>query len=233
MGGKIHKSYVLVNKLVLALFFVVPAMFVIFSAAGYRFDLRDKAIFQTAMIVVKALPKNTVLSINGQVHSSDNLWRVNNLTPGAYDIEVSKPGYNIWSNSVNIEAGQTALFEDVVLFLTQPVETVVDNNDEKTKFVRELTNQKINETLTNDQNEIVFEGNLVTRYSKEIFNAQLYSDNAHITFIADNEFHVIDIDGSNDFTLFKLKNDSKYLILNGGQNILCLDGEKLRMVKIR
>lgn len=221
------------NKLLLILFFVAAAVFVIFSAAGYRFELRDKEIFQTAMIVVKALPKNTVLSINSQVHSSENLWRVSNLTPGAYDIEVSKPGYNVWTNSVNLEAGQTALYEDVILFLLEPVESAVENNNERTKFVKEFNNQKINEELTNDQNEIILDGDLVTRYSKKIFNAQIYSDNAHITFIAGNEFHVIDIDGSNDVTLFKLKNNSKYLLLNGGQNVLCLEGDKLRMLKIR
>ncbi len=185
------------------------------------------------MIVVKALPRNTVLTVNSKVYEPDNLWRIPNLNPGEYSLEVSKPSYNPWSHTVKIEAGQTAIFEDVVLFLLKPTETPIENNTEKAKLISDLNNQRTDTSVVVEDNEITFDGELVTRYSKDIFNAKLYADEAHITFIADNQFHVIDLDGSNDLALFSLKNDSKYLLLNGGQTVLCLEGDKLRQVRIR
>ena len=233
MSNKIHKSVSLIGRIALVVMFVVAATMVILSAAGYRLELTNKEFVQTAMIAVKALPRNANLTINGQIYEPDNLWRINNLNPGRYDIEVSKPTYNSWEKTVTIEAGQNALYEDVILFLTKPTESPVDSNTEKSRLVTDLNNQKPATELVHNKNEIYFDSNLVTRYSSEIFNAQVYSDNAHVTFISGDKFHVIDLDGSNDNVLFDLKNDSKYILLNGGQNVLCLEGDKLRMMKIR
>jgi len=233
MSNKIHKSISIIAKIVLAIAFAISATLVILSASGYQIELTKGGIVQTAMIVVKALPKQAVLSINGKIYEPDNLWRVPSLPAGNYTIEVSKPNYNIWTKSVYVDAGQTALYEDVILFLLKPIETAVENNSEKSKFINDLNNQKTDSALIVTNNEILLEGSLVTRFSKPIYNAKIFPDDAHITFISDNQFHIIDIDGSNDIALFDLKNDAKYLFVGSGQSVLCLEGDKLRQVRIR
>ena len=82
--------FLLVMKTVLACIFLVATTVVILSAAGYRLQLEDRSLVQTAMIVVKSLPKGATLTVNGKVEEGSTNWRVGGLQPGVYSVVVKK-----------------------------------------------------------------------------------------------------------------------------------------------
>ncbi len=223
--------FLLVMKTVLACIFLVATTAVILSAAGYRLQLEDRSLVQTAMIVVKSLPKGATLTVNGKVEEGSTSWRVGGLQPGVYSVVVEKDGYRTWEQTVQVDPGQTALFEDVVLFSKEPVVANIDGKQNE-GFVSRLTNSISDNDVVANGVELHYLGRLVTRLSSPISNARLYPDNAHIAYICDGGFWVVDLDGSNNQRLFDVASNSPYVFLNGGRQVLFQENDLLKTATI-
>lgn len=220
-----------IMKTVLVCLFFVAAIIVILSAAGYRLQPDSRLVVQTSMIVVKSLPKGTTLTVNGKTEEGFTNWRVGSLQPGSYNVTVAKEGYRAWERTLQIDPGQTALFEDVLLFLNEPVIADIEGNQNE-GFVSRLTNSESDSDIVIDGPELYYLGTLVTRLSGPISNARLYPDGAHIAYIYDNGFWVTDLDGSNSERLFDIAGDSPYVFLNGGRQILFQNNALLKTATI-
>jgi len=236
MKEKTKRILSLSLKIILIVIFMLSAAAVIFTASGYKIEIKSKKVIQTSMIVIKVLPRDSDVKINGEIQSKDNTIRAANLQPGKYIIDVSRANYRNWENEVLLDAGQTALFEDIVLFLKNPlIESVssIDQSNYSSRLNRPRTNDNIQVKNNKVYNELYFNEKLITRISGSIANAQLYPDDAHISFISDNKLHIIDIDGKNDNVLFKITKDSPYVFLDGGTKVLFQEGMDLKIATIR
>jgi len=82
-------------------------------------------------------------------------------------------------------------------------------------------------------NELWRDNKLVTRVSQEIFKPRTYRDDQHISFISSGWLHIIDIDGTNDYTPVQLDENSNYLFINKGMTLVYKKGDMVSALKIR
>jgi len=222
-----------IGMVLIPVVFLMTTTYIILLASGYKIEFSKGDIIQTGVIVVETKPKTATLYVNGTSYATGGSWDLTGLISGTYSLKVSADDYFTWGKQIALTEGQVALYENVVLFLREPVTTTVDGNSEKADLVSDLNTQTPDSRVAIEDNEIWFDGAMVTRLSSEPYNVQVYPDDAHLSFIANNKFHVIEIDGGNDVTLFDLQNDADYLFLNNGGNVLCLEGDSLKTVEIR
>lgn len=222
-----------VAKIILFIAFAVSATYIILNAAGYKINISNREIVQTSMIIVKAQPKGAILKLDGALQNNlTNSWRLVGLQPGIHEIAITKDGYQDWNKSVNLEPSQTAIYENVLLFL-KDASVIELGEDTNTNLVSKLKQTKPDDRIIIKDSEMSFEGMLVTRLSTQISNPQVYPDDYHITFISDNFLHAIDIDGANDQKLVSMPNDAQYLFLDSGSRVLFQDGDKVKIATIR
>lgn len=235
MNNKVKKALSLAAKILLVFIFLFVAVLTILSAAGYKIELASKEVVLTSMIAVKATPRNATLFIDGV--QKDSLytasWRVGGLTPGKYKIRVEALGYHTWEQDVEIKAGETSINEDVTLFLVEP--TIEElSADTSGGVVSKLNNATKNEDIVvSKDNEIFYNGILVTRLLKPINNVQIYPDEMHMSYISEGKLHIVDIDGSNDIVLISMPDDAPYLFLNGGTQVVYQTDDKIQKATIR
>jgi len=221
-------------RALLAIVFIVAALLIILSASGYRLQIAQRKVVQTAMVVVKALPRDTQVILDGEVQnsSSSTLWRITNLEAGKHEVAVKKDGYITWGHQTVLEPGQTALYQDVLLFLQKPNIEIVSENDQSGLIAR-LKQSKPETRIIIKNNELYLDDIFVSRFLSTVTNPQLLADEAHISYITNNKFHVIDIDGTNDVELFGIPDNSPYILLNGSSQVLFQDGTTLKTATIR
>lgn len=227
------KIFSVTAKIIIVIVFFICATYVILNAAGYKIIISRRSIVQTSMIVIKALPKGVILTVDGAVQNNTlSSWRVSGLQPGNHEIEIKKAAYNKWTKSLYIEPGQSAIYENISLFLDEPTITTI-GEDIDSNLVTKLNQTKKGERIAIINNEISLDGVLVTRLSTSLTNPQIFPDNYHISYIADNYLHIIDIDGTNDNKILAIPNDSQYIFLDGGSSIVYQDGDKVKIATIR
>jgi hypothetical protein len=113
--------------------FVVMTTFFSLYAAGYRFSLasimRGEALIQrTGILVLDSKPRGAEISLWRQFRGvlfDDNVlrnknlrtpYKIKNLLPGEYVLNLELDGYWPWQQRVNIYSGQSSYVEDIVLF---------------------------------------------------------------------------------------------------------------------
>lgn len=210
--------------------FVILSASVALTASGYQFDWDNKTLTRTGLLYLAGNPKSVTVEVNRKIVSDRLPLRLPTVLPGEYRINISKPGYVTWSKTFSIEPGEARAETEITLFLEEPeISTVTDPEMiEKVKIPHAIS------SLINER-EIIYRDNIVTRVSTTIQDAALGSDRAHIFFQNDRVIKVIEIDGSNETSLYEMQNDniSNLLIANGGKEILLLDGVEVRRSRVR
>lgn len=211
---------------ILIVSFCFFAFLIILKANGYQFDYRYWRIEKTGMIILDGQPKNVVIKLN-QKYLEAFPERISNLNPGFYHIVISKDRYHLWQENINLQAGQAVEREEIILFYSEPIEN--QNYKEITAETILKEYQDYNKNLLIKDNEIFYRDQLVSRFSQNIISAALAPDNNHIFFQQNNELHVMDINGTNNITLFKL-NSSEPIIFTFRENskvIIYLDSGQI------
>lgn len=103
----------------LALFFATGIPLVFFSA-GYRLRLETLSITRSGGLYVKSVPQDAEIRINGKPIPNDSGILnsgtfVTGLTPGKYNLEVSKEGYHPFTATAEISPLQADSFEKLTL----------------------------------------------------------------------------------------------------------------------
>lgn len=82
---------------------VVPlgTVLVILFAKGYRPDLKKGEIRATGLLVAHSYPEGAQVHVNGELKSATNTTV--NLSPGNYEVRISKDGYNPWIKDLVIQ----------------------------------------------------------------------------------------------------------------------------------
>jgi hypothetical protein len=97
---------------------LVVGTVVILFAQGYNFDFKERTLTKTGIISVSSLPPQASVYINGQLVTATNNT-IDNLSPGTYNIRVTKDGYTPWEKEVEVKKEVVTPLE-IVLFRSVP-----------------------------------------------------------------------------------------------------------------
>jgi hypothetical protein len=103
------------------LIFSVAAPFFVLSIRGYVFDLESRQFVKTGILVAKTQPKGAIVELAGP----ENLKTKTNkairfLTPGDYQVTVSKENFVTWQKTLSIKGGLVnSLGQDYLYLLPQ------------------------------------------------------------------------------------------------------------------
>ena len=191
------------------------------------------------MIFLKTDPKVADIYLNNQLKLTKSPARLTDLYQGRYDIRVTKDGYFDWKKTVEVTAGLATENEDIVLFLKNPQQLPVIQ--EETDSFNKLPSKFLNTDLEiRSEAEIwikEYKNNddlLVTRLSIPIKKAAYYSDKKHILFQTKNRISVMDLDGSNIIKLAELNSEDsvEFIVDDSGQFLYYRDKEEIKKLKI-
>jgi hypothetical protein len=224
--------YNLLPQTLIAIIFIMVAIWVILTAAGFKIEIKNRRLVQTSLIAVKSDPRDAVLSIDGQIQIGNSPWRVPNIVPGNHYIEVAKIGYVKWSKNIQLAPGETALLDSPLLFLEVPIAKEL-SSDEQSSLLEKINNIEQDSRIVVSDNELRVDSILVTRLSTNISQARFYQDENHISFVSGGWLHIIDIDGANDYTPAKMSDNDNYLFVDKGNTAIVKRGEKLESIAIR
>jgi predicted XRE-type DNA-binding protein len=211
---------------ILIISFCFFAFLIILKANGYQFDYRYWRIEKTGMIILDGQPKNVDIKLN-QKYLSDFPERISNLSPGYYSINIFKDDYHSWQEDIHLEAGQAVAREKIVLFYQEPIENKNYQQIPAATILDEY--QSANKKLIVKDREIFYQDKLISRFSQDIDSAALTSDGNHIVFQQNNGLHVMDINGTNNITLFNLSSSEPIIFTfrESGKVIIYLDAGQI------
>lgn len=102
------------NFLMITLVFAATYIFVVFGAYSYKYDVKTGQVIQDGLVYIASAPNGATVKVNGKTQSNTNTRL--SLPEGKYDLEISKPGYQTWNRSFELEGGQVLRFDYAVLF---------------------------------------------------------------------------------------------------------------------
>ncbi len=202
------------------------------KANGYQLNWRYWKLIKTGMIVLDGDPQDVSIKIN-QKYLEGLPLRMANVSPGSYEIIVSKDGYHSWQKNFEVPAGKAVTATDIVLFIQLAKDTPTPANLDAQQVLSEYQNRA--ESIEIKGSEIYWRGNLVTRFASPVLAAAMYPDNQHLVFQQDNEIRVIELDGTNNILLFSLQSSEPSAISfrDNGRTLIFLDGGQIKAKTIR
>ncbi len=108
--------------------FLVTAPLIIGYTAGYRYHFKQHRIVKTGGLFVATDPKDATIEINGTLRNETSPASILNLTPGDYDVRVTKNGYWPWAKRLPVESERMTFASAIVLFKNQ-LPTLVKSGD--------------------------------------------------------------------------------------------------------
>lgn len=208
--------------------FVVTAFFVITYAAGFKVDIVNRQIKQTAMLDVQTRIKDSKIFLNGEEKGVESMV-ARDLEPGTYEVKVSKEGYHDWIKKVDLRPGQAETLNDIALFLVEP--KIEDFQSDMNSTL--LTRLSDTDNLSTQSGELFQNGVFVTRLSSDIKSPSWYPDRKYIAFTADKKLKIIEIDGTNQVDLLPKDSDSPVVFVNSGVSVIFENEGKIRRATIR
>ncbi len=85
------------------LFLIAGTIFAVFYGRGYRLDFGQGSpkVSKTGLLVATSLPDGAQVFINGNLTTATN--NTLDLTPGEYDVKITKEGYFPWEKKMKVE----------------------------------------------------------------------------------------------------------------------------------
>jgi len=144
------------SKIRLYFFIFCSIVFILFTplillyANGYRFDRKEKTFIKTGSLFINSYPREAAVIINGKQQKATKwldpfsfFWKlfgsakyggetptiINNLSPGKYEIEVVKNGFQKWRKEAIIKPNLTTHFEKIQLFFEKPELKTIDEGE--------------------------------------------------------------------------------------------------------
>lgn len=109
----------LILSVCILLFLLIGTILLIFYGEGYRLDFSNnhKIVAGTGLLVATSLPDGAQVQINGHLTTATN--NTLNLSPGTYDVKISKDGYFPWEKTIVIQ-NEVVSKAEATLFPTAP-----------------------------------------------------------------------------------------------------------------
>lgn len=216
----------------MSLSFIFFSGLIILKANGYQLNWRYWKLIKTGMIVLDGDPQDVSIKIN-QKYLEGMPLRMANVSPGSYEITVSKDGYHSWQKNFEVPAGKAVTATNIILYLQPAKDAQTPTNLNAQQVLNEYQNRA--EGIEIKDTEIYWQGNLVTRFDSQILAAVMYPDSEHLVFQQGNEIRIIDLDGTNNILLFNLQSSEPSAITfrDNGRTLVFLDGGQIKAKVIR
>ena len=231
---KNHKlSYFIFIWLMTFTLFISIAFGVIFHSLGYRYNKTTNKIELTGLLVIKTIPKEADVYIDGKKIIDKTPLRISNLLPKSYNIRVVKDGFIEWEKTFNIESGKASVFEDIYLF--NNIFTNRELNDEDAKlFEKKIDNniQIINssEIYIKIDLDLIF----VTRFSQNVNTAQSILNNKYVLYQIEKGVFIGDLNNQNIIPVVSLPNsDISQFRMISDEILLIKQNDKIVKIEIR
>lgn len=219
----------------LSLIFILGALLLVLKAYGYKINFPAGKIQKTSILFIKSDPKDAEVKINGKLVTQKTPYRLDQVLPGKYYVEVNKEGYLTWQTTVEIAPGWVSEFDKIVLFLKEPKISQLQAENEKKLLDLEVKNEGP-KVIEIKGSELWVEDQLVTRFSDNLISAKWYPDENHILVLQKNqqsEIKILELDGQNITRLVLAEDISKFAITDLGRRLIYQDGQNFLEAKIR
>lgn len=231
--NKFSKVIGLISWLMFSLLVIFVAVYLLLIANGYKINYKNRSIQKTGMIYIESQVEDVKIYINEILESEKSPFKKGDLDTGRYDIRVSSDGYQSWLKTAFVSQGQTEAYDNIILFLINPVPIDVGENEKSslTLMVEDWPPKGLE--IKNDS-EVWFNDVFITRFSKSVKQLSWHTDLKHIFVQVADTIVIMEPDGTNVTNLVKLGSDqpSKFIVLNNGQELLYQDGEQVKKVRI-
>lgn len=129
--------------IVLITSFVFLATFLIVFANGYNLNTKSMHLQKTGIIALYGKTDNPVnVSVNNTEKSVNLPKKYSRLTPGRYNVKISKNNYQDWFLIVDLEGGQAISIDNITLFYKPENVNMATSEAKKEKIIDEHNKQK-------------------------------------------------------------------------------------------
>ena len=97
--------------------FLVAGPLLVLYTAGYRYNFSNGQVLRTGVLSITTSPRGVDIAIDGEAVGQRTPQVLKQITPGEYEITLSKDGYHTWSGMVDIVSGETSQLQTIQLFL--------------------------------------------------------------------------------------------------------------------
>lgn len=104
--------------------FLVTAPLIIGYTAGYRYHFKQRRIVKTGGVFIATDPKGAAININESPRQETTPASILNLTPGEYQVRITKEGYWPWEKRLSVESERVTFADPVLLFKNESSELV-------------------------------------------------------------------------------------------------------------
>lgn len=105
--------------------FLILAPIIVLYVRGISYNFSTKSFVKTGILAVSIEPPNAEVFLGGQ-KKRDSQGNISFLTPGEYQVQIQKAGYQPWGKRLMITAGQVTWasppYNSIDLFLSAPVQ---------------------------------------------------------------------------------------------------------------
>lgn len=107
----------IIRKIILGVIFFAVLVSLIAVARGYRFNLSQRELSSTGILVANSSPDGAKVFVNGELKGATNSTII--VQPGDYRVEIKKDGYTSWAKDLKIK-GELVVKVDALLFPQNP-----------------------------------------------------------------------------------------------------------------
>lgn len=211
----------------------VLSAYLILLTYGYKINWQSYKIQKTSIIYLESEPVDANVYLNGEFLANSTPIKVNEVFSGRYDVRLTHPLYEDWNKTYFVEPDYISKDSDIVMILKNRKQIEVTEN-EKEMYKTQIERHTSNPLVIKNENEIFFEDIFVTRFSKKIINAVLYTDKKHIIYQISDGIYFMDSDGTNIIKLVDLNTEEKIMITTSddGKYLVFDDGKSMQKVQI-
>ncbi len=208
--------------------FILCAVVIVIYAAGYKINVQNKNITQTALINIAVDPSDSQVYLNGKLIGKGS-QTIRSIDAGDYTLEVKKSGYFTFKKNIEAKEGQAVIVGSVDLFLEKPI---IGEADKKIS-TENLSLLSDSDNLTSTNGELRVSGELVTRLSSEITGPSWFDNKQYIAFTNAGKLKIIAVDGTNLIEIADKDSASPVIFTKSGRFVIYENQGKIVQAKIR
>ncbi len=173
MKEKIFKIYLVFCVII----FFVLLLIVLFYSFGYKYNPEQNKIIQTGTIVIKNMPKNTDIYIDGSLVKNNidisnffnNFIKIESLEPKTYNLKITKKDYLPWEKNIEVKGQKITEIENVILIKDKLSSNIVSRNI--------IDNNQTNIWPNDKNNKIVYEKTINNKIGLFVFDLSEKKEN--------------------------------------------------------
>lgn len=180
--------------LFLVVSFCIIGFLLVTMATGYRYNPHTRTYQKTGMVIITDPPRDSVFIMDGKRTGLRNTTRIPNVLPGIYRVQITKPGYISWEETIDVKPSFVVNLSNISLFRKEP-HVIRDNQ----RYLDLLPYYNVPDNRVRIVEDELWVGTrFVSRFSEPPTNALLLPDGQHILYLRGHEMRVIETDGERD-----------------------------------